>query len=227
MEDINNSLAAAEGASSLEGSGLPPELIVVLESAAPFYRQRWWPEHNRANLAWVAAVRPLVEKHATALKEELAKAYRVAWQDGAIRTDITQYAGLGAYTTLEPTHITVSSADPANAGQTSLEILFHEASHALIGPIRELLSREAQRQGTTLRRGDAWHALLFYTTGEIVRRRLDGYTPYAIKGGLYERAWPGALTVFDTDWKPYQDGKIDISTAVRGVVANYSVPRGR
>jgi hypothetical protein len=225
MEEINNGLAASESARSLKESGLSPGFIAILENAAPIYRERWWPEHNRANLAWVAAVRPLLDQHAAALKEDLAKVFGARWQGTAIRTDITQYAGLGAYTTLGPTHITVSSADPANAGQAGLEILFHEASHALIRPIRDALSREAQAQKSTLRRPDTWHALLFYTTGEIVKRRLDGYVPYAIKGGLYERAWLGALAVFEQDWKPYLESKTDRDTAVRRVVADYSAPR--
>jgi hypothetical protein len=108
-----------------------------------------------------------------------------------------------------------------------LEVLFHEASYALIFEVRDSLSREAQAQGRVLRREDLWHALLFYTTGEIVRRHLDGYTPYAIKLRLYDRAWPDALAVFDQDWRPYLEGKTDYETAVRRVVADYSSAENR
>jgi hypothetical protein len=223
METINNTLSDRQKGDSLKGSGLKPELIAALESAAPVYRERWWPEHNRSNLEWIAAARPLVEKYAGVLRSELASVYRARWPDGPIRTDVTQYAGLGAYTTLGPVHITASGVDPANSGAAALEILFHEASHALIGGVRESLAREAQAQGRVLRRDDLWHALLFYTTGEIVRRHLDGYTP----GKLYDRAWPGALSVFEQDWQPYLEGKSDYQTAVRQVVAGYSLEKER
>lgn len=159
------------------------------------------------------------------MKAELGKVYRSGWPEGPIRTDVTQYAGLGAYTTLGPVHVTVSSADLANSGQAALEILFHEASHALIGEVRESLARDAQAQGRVLRRDDLWHALLFYTTGEIVRRHLDGYTPYAIKGKLYDRAWPGSLAVFEQDWRPYLDGKTDFEAAARRLVGDYSMAK--
>ena len=180
MEAINNSLADRETAASLRDSGLPSELIAILEAAAPEYRQRWWPVHDATNWA-------------------------------------------GAYTTLEPTHITISSTVRANAGQAALEILFHEASHSLISGVFDALSREAREQGKLLRQRDLWHALLFYTAGELTSRHLPGYTPYAIANGLYDRAWPGALPVFNQDWKPYLDGTIDRATAIRRIVEHHSV----
>jgi len=59
MEAINNALSDRESAESLKGSGLKPELIVVMQEAAPEYRKRWWPAHDRANQDWIAAARPL------------------------------------------------------------------------------------------------------------------------------------------------------------------------
>jgi hypothetical protein len=221
---INNRLSGLESASSLKGSGQPPEFIAVLEAAAPVYRARWWPDHDRANRAWIVAVTPLVSKYGDALKKELANVYVTNWPSTPIRTDVAEYAGFGgAYTTLGPTHITVSSVNSGNQGDTALEVLFHEASHALVARLRSTLSTEARAQNKLFPRSDFWHAVLFYTTGEVVRRHLDGYTPYAMKNGLYDRAWAGAPEVLEQDWKPYLDGKIDLITGVRRLVADYGI----
>ncbi len=226
MEAINNRLADLEGAATLKGSGLAPELIAALGAAAPAYKTGLWIEHNRGNLAWIEAVKPLIAKHGAALSKELAAAYETAWPDGPIRVDVAEHAGWsGAYTTLKPTHITISSIAPGNQGASALEILFHEASHSLIEHVEKALSAEAAAQNKLFQRRAFWHAVLFYTAGELTRRRLDGYTPYAIKNGLYDRGWAGALPVLEKDWKPYLDGKIDFTTAVQRMVADYGVPR--
>ncbi len=211
---------------ALRDSGLPPGLIAALEAGAPIYKARWWPDHDRANRAWIAAVTPLVSKYSESLKKELAAAYQTGWPTAPIRTDVAEYASFaGAYTTLDPAHITVSSINPGNQGDAALEVLFHEASHAIVDKIRTALGEEASRQHKPLRRRDFWHALLFYTTGEIVEQHLNGHVPYAVKNGLYSRAWPGAPEVLDADWKPYLDGKIDLAAAVHRLVLDYSVPQ--
>jgi hypothetical protein len=223
METVNNTLSSMAPDASLKGSGLDPALIAVLENVAPVYRERWWPEHDRGNRAWIASAQVLVEKYGADLSKELARVYNTGWPEQPIRTDVAVYASLGAYTTLEPTHITVSSTNPGNSGPAALEILFHEASHALVRGVSDALFRQAQSQAIKLRRQDLWHALLFYTAGTLVERRLQGYSMYAIKNGLFDRAWPGALDILNQDWKPYLDGETDIDTAVRRLVKDYSV----
>jgi len=223
---INDSLSSLEAAPSLKDSGLPPELIAVLDAAAPVYRARWWPDHDRANRMWVRAAAPLIAKHNDTLKMELATIYASDWPSTPIRTDIAEYASwAGAYTTIGPTHITLSSVNPANQGNAALEVLFHEASHAIVFKVRNALSAEARAQKKIFHHSDFWHAVLFYSTGEMVRRQLDGYTAYAAKNGLYERVWRGVPEILDADWKPYLDGKIDLATAVRRVVNAYGLPQ--
>ena len=60
MSTINGQLSKLENAQSLKTSSLRPELIAVLESAAPVYKTRWWPSHYRANQDWIAAATPLL-----------------------------------------------------------------------------------------------------------------------------------------------------------------------
>jgi hypothetical protein len=221
---INNRLSGLEDAAPAANSGLSPDLIAALDAAAPIYRAQWWPDHDRANRAWIAAAEPLIERYGEALKKGLARIYATDWPVAPIRTDVAEYASrAGAYTTLGPTHITISSANSGNQGNAALEVLFHEASHALVAKLRNTLSTEVKAQKQVFRRSDLWHAIIFYTAGELVRRQLDGYTPYAIKGGLYDRVWPGVPEILDADWKPYMDQSIDLTTAARRLAADYGV----
>jgi hypothetical protein len=102
-----------------------------------------------------------------------------------LRVDVTRYASwAGAYTTLAPDHLTVAGTDPRNHGPNALECVLHEASHAIVRPLREALDKELQAQGKSS--DDLWHAVLFYSTGYAVQRRIGHrYVPYVYKYGLY------------------------------------------
>lgn len=235
MVNIKNRLAEMQDCGELSGrsapqcaSGLRPELIAALERAAAVYRARWWPTHDRANRTWIAGVTPLARQLGRKLAEELAATYRADWPARNLRVDVVFYGGpFGAYTTLDPVHLTIAGTDPRNEGAAALEVLFHEASHALAGSVRDAIVRECRARGKPIPR-DLWHALLFYTTGEIVRRELTlpasaggtpGYTPYAYRYGLYARGWSNYLRVLERYWLPYLDGKTDFDSAVARLVS--------
>lgn len=91
--------------------------------------------------------------------------------------------------------------------------------------ISDALGAELGVQKKLFQRSKFWHAVLSYTAGEVAQRHLDDYTTIAIKDGIFERAWPGALPVLEKDWKRYIDGKIDLATAVRKLVEDYGVPK--
>ena len=223
MAIIKNALSDAGSAASLKIAGLDADLTAVLEAAAPAYRARW-REHDLRNRAWIRRLRPLLAEHERVLKGRLSSAYATAWPERAIRADIVFHANwAGAYTTLYPTRITIASNDPDESAAESLEILFHEASHVLIGKIREAISEQARSIGRLLPRKTLWHAVLFYTTGEIVRRRIPGYTPYALRHGLWERAWPDHLDALEAAWRPYLDGGRELDAAIRELVAGLAV----
>src|ERR1035438_780202 len=220
---INIALSQVENTESLKDSGLDAELTQTLERAATVYKARWWPQHNRANLAWIAAASPLVAKYETVMKPELSTAYQMPWPPDPIRTDVAEYASwAGAYTVLDPTHITVFRPVVM---QAVVESLFHEASHGMIQKISDALTTELDSQKKLFQRRAFWHAVLFYTVGEVAQRHLDDYTMFGIKNGVLERGWPGALPILDKDWKPYLDGKIDLATAVHRLVTDYGVAK--
>ncbi len=241
MVEINDRLAEVEACRDLSGkteyrciTQLQPELIAALERAAPAYRARWWDEHDRINRAWIAATEPLVREYGAKLTEELANVYHAEWPSGKIRVDVCHYAGLvGGYTSLDPLHITISGADERNQGIAALGALFHEASHGLAGGVRDALVREYRLREKPIPR-DLWNAILFYTTGEFLKRVVAAkenaagrkYTDSTNRSTLTARGWQSFQPVIERHWKPYLDavtrgraGPDDFDRALAQVVA--------
>ncbi len=223
---LNNRLSAAGSADELPLAGIDATLAAILTKAAPVYRRAWWPDHNRSNLSWIDAAKPLIEKYGASMSKDIAAAYQTPWPQQPIRVDVCAYAGpVGAYTTVEPTHITVSSTDTGYQGDAALEMLFHESSHSLDEKLQTELQRELNARGLLFKRRGFSHAVLFYTAGEITRKYLPGYQPYGVRHRILENGWPGSLPVLEKDWKPYLDGHADLPSAVRAIVTDYSVPK--
>jgi hypothetical protein len=222
MGRINAALARAGNATSL---GRPLEitkdLATILEKVAPIYRAHWWPDHDRKNREWMATASPLVAKHEAVLKPALARAFDMPWEKHPIHVEMSYYVtNASAYTAIFPTLITVSSSSPRTVGPAMIEVLFHESSHALIVRAREELSKEARNRKTELPYPDFWHALLFYTNSEIVKKQLPELEPYANKYGMWQNNWPLALPVFEKDWRPFLAGKENFREALKQIVAD-------
>lgn len=236
MENINNQLALMETCPDLEGktsasckSGLRPDLIEALERAAPVYRSHWWAQQDRANRDWVSQIAPMIQQMGVELSGQLAEVYQRPWPAGRIRVDVVAYGGpYGAYTSLNPIHVTISSRDPRNRGVYGFEVLFHESSHALAGAVNEAIAKEFRDRDKPIPR-DFWHVLLFYTTGEMVRRDVEygsmilpsekigspsSYLPYAARFGLYSGGWERFRALLDLYWRPYLDGRVSFETAM-------------
>ena len=224
MARIKNALGDAGNARSLNATGLDVGLVVALEMAAPVYRAVWWQAHDRSNRSRIDRLIPLIARHEGRLGVRLSEIYETEWPDTRIQTDVVFHANwAGAYTTLYPTRITISSEDAGEPPLESLEILFHEVSHALVDKVRAAISQRTRSLGKLLPRKSLWHAVLFYSTGEIVREGIPGYTPYALKHGLWERAWPDHLDVLEREWKPYLDGDRDFEAAIEALVDGLAV----
>jgi hypothetical protein len=59
------------------------------------------------------------------------------------------------------------------------------------------------------------HAIIFYTAGELARRRLGpSYTPYAYKEGVWKRGWQKAEVAMRTHWQKWLDDEIDLPIAL-------------
>ena len=224
MVVLKNALGDAGNARSLNATGLDGGLVGALEMAAPVCRAVWWAAHDRSNRSYIERLIPLIARHEDKLKVRLSEIFRTEWPGPNIQTDVVFHANwAGAYTTLYPTRITVSSEDAGEPAPENLEILFHEVSHALIDKVQASISYRTRSLGTLLPRKSLWHAVLFYSTGEIVRERIPGYTPYALKHGLWERVWPDHLGVLEREWKSYLVGNRGFEDALEAVVDGLAV----
>jgi len=240
--ELKNQLGDFEDCKEISGktdkycdAGLPPKLTQILETAAPVYRAHFWPDHDRANRRWITRVAPLVIEQGVGLSERLADIYQTKWPRQRIRVDVCAYANwAGAYTTLDPLRVTISSLDARNQGNEALEVLFHEASHGIAAPLEEAIIRQCHQRDKPIPR-DLWHALIFYTTGEVVRPVISandqahaqnggnsagGYTPYAVREGLYERGWKEYYSLLQQFWQPYLDGKATYDDAIARMVSS-------
>lgn len=237
---IKNQLGDFDGCDELSGrkkktcdAGLPANLTRVLEAAASVYRAHQWPAHDLANRRWVMRVAPMVREQGLGLSQRLADIYQTKWPKDKIRVDVCAYANrTGAYTTLDPLRVTISSTDPRNQDAEALEVLFHEASHGIADTVQQAIIRECRQREKGIPR-DLWHALIFYTTGEVIRpviasASVDGppgtvttasYTPYAIREGIYQRGWDGYLRLLTQFWQPYLDGKSTFDDAIARMVS--------
>jgi len=249
---LKNQLGDFEDCDELSGArkktcdaGLSPKLTQILDAAAPVYRAHLWPDHDRANRRWIARVAPLVREQGVGLSERLADIYQTRWPKDKIRVDVSAYANwAGAYTTLDPLRVTIASLDARNQGAEALEVLFHEASHGIAQPVELAINRECRQRDKAIPR-DLWHALIFYTTGEVIKPVMSaqhsplstiassasptdpdgsvpggGYVPYAVREGLYQRGWDDYLKLLIRFWQPYLDNKTTFDDAIAPMVSS-------
>ncbi len=234
---INNTLTVV--ADDTPPTRLPPGLDAAarrgLIIGAPIYRAHFWTAQLRLNDRWIEAIRPVIAEHGAAMAAALAHAYRVGWPAAPIVVDAASEAGPnGAYTVDGPpgtaAHTTIESANPDLQGDMAFEMVFHEASHAAgIGDrLSAALDAAAGRQKFAASR-DLWHAVIFYTTGELARRELGKsgdpqYKPYAYRNGVYTRGWQRLRDALERDWLPYLDSKTSYEQALAALVRDAAMP---
>jgi hypothetical protein len=222
MVAIASALRAAEGKKSLDGIAIDGPLKATLERVMLVYEMRWWPEHDRANREWIAAIVPLLERHGAALSQSITRVYGVTWPAEPMHVDLSVAAGpVGAFSVNG--HITISSSDPSYRGNAALEMVFHEASHEFAGLIQPV-NRIAVEQQVTVP-PQLWHAVLFYTAGELTRRELNANgIDYALYGGvgLYNNlCGTGCRDKLAEHWTPHLDGRRSIPEALSGLVGAF------
>jgi hypothetical protein len=242
---LKNQLGDFEDCNELTGrkkpacdAGLPGNLGIILEAAAPIYRAHWWADHDRANRRWVVRVAPLVREQGVGLSQRLADIYQSKWPKEKIRVEVCAFANsAGAYTTLDPLRVTIASTDPRNQGPEALEVLFHEASHDIARPVEAAITRECRQRDKPIPR-DLWHALIFFTTGEVLRpimqeaeqqnapdddvspqRNTTTTVPPGLREKLSQRGWEEYSRLLAIYWQPYLDGKVTFEDAIARLVS--------
>jgi len=225
MVDVKHALRGAEGKASLDGIAIDAGLKDSLERLMPIYRKHMWPEHERLNRAWIAAVQPLLERHGTALSQAITRTYDSAWPSDPVPVDLSVTAGPNdAYTTGPPTHVTISSSAPSLQGLAALEILFHESSHSAVSNLFQRVRQAASEQKVSVP-PQLWHAVLFYTAGELTTRELKAhgvaYTQYAGPGLYANLCGAGCREKIAEHWTPRLDGKRSIADCLSALVASF------
>jgi hypothetical protein len=225
-------IALNDALSQVDGETLPPTIepaiAAALLRAAPVYRERFWPAHRQTNAAWIAVMQPIADRLAPALTGQLAKAYRTAWPSQPILIDVSATAGpFGGYTTLNGppgffAHSTIAPTGEGAQGDMGVETIFHEASHTAGPSIMRAVAAESARQ--QLRQPpNLWHAVIFYTTGELVRRALgktgdSHYMPYAYRFSVYENGMLPDRRSLEKNWQPWLDGHVPFEEALHNLV---------
>ena len=211
-----NDLLGDAGNDAHPPQSLPADVRTTLERAAPGYRAACWPAHQRANEQWIAALRPLLAQHGDAIANRLADIYESRWPHPVV--DVVTYANWsGAYTYDE--HITLASVNPDYQGNSALEMIFHESSHALGDRLFDQLRAAFARDKSEMPRNFD-HALIFFTAGIVTKQELRAvapdYVPYGDRLGIFRRVpyWSEDETAFIRYWQPYLEGKTSRQSAL-------------
>lgn len=232
MRTLKRALARAEYDSVFRDSTAMPELVRTLNRAAPIYRRHWWRAHNSMNELWIAAARPLVAALGPQLADQLASAFQTAWRPTPIRVDVSNYAGprLVAYTTgTSDGHVVVSSTDPCDQGYAALATLYHEASHTIVdqgeGALGEGIIAAAKARRVSAP-DDLWHALMFYTEDEFLRRDFAdlgiGFEPGSGVCDVYRGPWILYRDAAALFWRPHLFRGVPLDSALENLVTALS-----
>jgi hypothetical protein len=222
---IKEGLRTAGERKSLDGLPIDDAVKTTLERLMPIYRKYWWPAHDRINREWIAAVRPLLDRHAAALNEAIARAYDVTMPDNPVWVDVSvQASPNGAYEAGPVTHVMISSVDPGYRGYKALEMLFHERSHAWGGALVRPIFAAASEQSVKVPQ-QLPHAVLFYTAGELTKRELAAhgidYGHFAHPNIYINMCGAGCEDKMAVHWTPHLEGRRSIVESLSALVATF------
>lgn len=224
MERIKAALVSGK----LDDPAIDKELKATLEAAQPVFHRYFWPEQDRVNRAWIAAITERVKAIAPAVIPRLEKIYETKWFSYPVRADAVWVGHWGqAYTSVNQPHSVLSSTDPVDQGWSAAEMVFHEFSHVLNFKLQGKLGKAL---GDSVRQhGNLWHATQFYLTGEVVRevltaRKVD-YTPLVYSLGLFDTQWAAYRNLIEEIWEPYLRGRYSMDDAIAKTVNAVGPPK--
>lgn len=219
MVKVTQVLTAAPDTSTLAGLGLDPELVALLNRAAPVYRTVWWPRHGRANRERRDELIALAEKHGAPLVKRLTAVLGTEWPAQPRMIDLAAYANWsGAYST-DGGLIVISSTSESNMGLWGLESLLHEAAHQWDEQVQRRLSAVAAKTGKPLP-PQLSHAMIFHTCGELMREVFPDHVPSAEKVGIWNRGMGRFKAPLDRHWRPYLRGTSTFDEAIAAILAS-------
>ena len=239
VREITDVLTAGRPAAP-DWSKLRPAFTSALRNAGVIYRDHWWLTHDLMNRRWLNGIEPLLGRSRSLLRREpllpqgpelfttaLPRLYAGEWPASPHLVDVTVYSNSsGGYTTNQPDHTIIASNNPYTKGMAGIELVFHEVSHTASLESGLIASTAAAfREVGRVEPSNFWHALLFYTTGELTTQfarsvRPDSiYTMLAVTLGMFNRPdWRGYRAAFDAHWRPAIAGRETPANALRNIV---------
>jgi hypothetical protein len=218
LVDQTRLVAASRESADLSDPGLDPGLAAALKKAAPVYRAVWWPRHLRANTARRDEVQALVTRYGEAMVKRLTSLYGTTWPAEPRLIDIAAYANwAGAYST-DGGLIVIGSMDDYG-GSLALESVLHESSHQWDEEIQRRLAAIGAREGRPVPNLLS-HAMIFYTTGEIVKEAIPGHVPLGEKAGVWNRGLRPMKPLLERYWLPYMRGTTTFDAAIAAILAD-------
>ena len=222
LKSLNFTLSAMT--SSKLPASVPKAAASVLEAAMPLYLIAQWGKDDSANRFWITVAEPMLASAAEELAEAHFKVYGVPFPKD-ILIDVSPLAWeFGAYTVGEGqlAYTVMTSTEPGYQGFAALEMLMHEPSHVIVGATSGAIGGDLAHISSELGikpYSYLWHAILFYTSGELTRRALakrgvNNYQPSIL--GMYEHGGYGDLRKsLEKNWQAYLDGKVSREAAIR------------
>jgi len=219
-------------------AGLPAKLTQVLEAAAPVYRAHLWPEHDRANRRWIMRVAPLVREQAWASRNGLRTFTRRA---GSAKKSASTSRATPTGPVPTPPPIPCGSRSPAwihairaPPRSKSFSTKVHTVSPSPCRPPSSASAASAIRLFLATF-GTLWFSTppvklfrpVLGTSGATAGDQEDsvpggGYTPYAVREGLYQRGWSDYFKLLQKFWQPYLDGNASFDDAIARMVSSLS-----
>lgn len=200
-------------------------------AATPAYKSCRWSTQDAKNRHFIEEAKALLAVDEQKVAARLEQLYQRKWDALPIPVDIVETVDWsGANSIFRRTgggHLLISTS---YQGPAALEIVFHEASHLLMGrgaPVRQALDGAATAVDSRLP-GELWHVVLFYTTGEAVSRVLaddghPGYTPILYE--IFDKGtWAGYRQPLERSWRPYVDGERTLPQAAADLIETVRKP---
>jgi hypothetical protein len=215
-----STLAALADDQPLPETGVPPDMRVALDRAAPVYRRLWWPGHGRRSRAFVDELQTWLRLEGAVIIAFVTWAYEQQWPPEGFPVEVSSYANWAGAYSIGNRLLVMSSFDPGLTGSQGLEMLFHEAMHQWDDAMQERLEGAASRRGQGGVPEGLLHALIFYTAGEAVRRTVPPHIPYAQGNGMWERGPMAPLKArLDSAWRPRLRGDLTLTEALDRLAA--------
>ncbi|OJJ18027.1 hypothetical protein BKI52_29695 [marine bacterium AO1-C] len=227
---IRNALIMNKSQSKLKGKQFNRSLKQVLNNFAPVYRKHFWKMHHRANQKIIKRYLSTIQKFENEVFELLGKWAQNPWKKGKVRVDITKFANwAGAYTTTNPTIVTLSSVDERHKGGLFTEILFHEPCHSIISSRRYAVANainEVVKVSGKKAPRIFWHLVLFYFSGKAIQMQ---YKKMGQPHKLYMQKRlisPFNFALMEEYFTPYFADKTTLKQSITNILAEWQ-PRKR